>query len=121
MFSVKTVFKSPDHTPNLQAINKFTTILGVKVILSCFKQLPLKSTLIFELCHFSFGERLLFEVVGGFIFSFENTLDSRAAIASVKLDGNMKVVGGFIFSFGNPLDSHAAIVSVRLDGNMKVL
>ena len=57
-------------------------LLGVKVILSCFNQLPLNSTLIFELfIHHSFGERLLFAVVD-LIFSFDNPLNFYSTIVS---------------------------------------
>ena len=45
-----------------------------------FKELSSISTLIFKLNHFSFGERLLFAVVGGLIFSFYNSLDFQLAI-----------------------------------------
>ena len=56
-------------------MNKFTTFLVVKVILSCFKQLPLNSTLILELLiHLTFGERLLFAVTKGLNFSFESVI-----------------------------------------------
>ena len=44
----------------------------MKVTLSCLKQLPLNSTLISELYHFSFGKRLLLDVVGGIIVLFGN-------------------------------------------------
>ena len=66
-------------------------MFGVKVTLSCFKQLPLNYTLIFELCHFSFGERLLFDVVGGLIVSFENPLDCHATTVSLRPSGIVKV------------------------------
>ena len=45
------------------------TFLGVKDNFSYIKQVPLNPTLIFELYQFSFGERLLFAVGGGLIFS----------------------------------------------------
>ena len=58
-------------------------LLGVKVTLSCFNQLPLNSTLIFELfIHHSFGERLLSAVVGDRIFSFDNPLNFYSTIVS---------------------------------------
>ena len=48
-FKVKSVYKSRDHVSKSQAINKFTTIFGVKVALSsCFKQLPLICNLILQ-------------------------------------------------------------------------
>ena len=68
---MKLGFKSCGHLYSSQIINKFTTLSGVKVILSCFKQILLNPTL-FDLCYFCFGERLLFDVVGGLIFSFGN-------------------------------------------------
>ena len=55
-----------------KTINEFTRLFGVKVILSWFKQLPLTSTLIFELRYSSFSERLLFDVVDDLIFPFDN-------------------------------------------------
>ena len=80
-FRVKSAFKSFDHLSNLLTINKFTTLFGVKVTLSCFQQLPLNFNLILELfIHTSFGERLLFAVKGGVIFSFDNPLDFHSAI-----------------------------------------
>ena len=36
----------------------------------------------FELHHFSFGERLSFDVVGDLIFAFDNPLDAHATIVS---------------------------------------
>ena len=39
-------------------------LFGVKATLPCFKQPSLSSTIIFELHDFSFGERLLFDIVG---------------------------------------------------------
>ena len=57
-------------------------MLGVKVALSCFKQLPLNFNLIQELfIHTSLGERLLFAV-----YSFDNTLDSHSEIVSGRLE-----------------------------------
>ena len=72
-------------------MNKFTILFGVKVTLSCFKQIPLNSTLIFELSHFSFGERLVFDVVGGLIFSCDNLLDCHPTIVSVRAEDIAKV------------------------------
>ena len=72
-FRVKSTFKSCDHLSNSKTINKFTTLLGVKFTLSVFKQLLLNSTIIFELCHVRFGERLLFDVVEGDLFSHLTT------------------------------------------------
>ena len=44
--------------------------------LSCVKQLALNSTVIFEsLIHFSFGSRLLPDVVGYLMLSYDNRLD----------------------------------------------
>ena len=58
-FGVKTVFKPRDHASSSQRTNKFTTFLPVKVTLSCFKQLLLNLTLVFELLvPINFGERL---------------------------------------------------------------
>ena len=56
-----------------------------------FTQLPLNSTLIFELCHLSFGERILFDEVGGLIFSFDKPLDCHATIVSVRPVGVVEV------------------------------
>ena len=47
--------------------------------LSCFKQPLLSSTLILELCHFSFGEGLLIDVVGGLTFLFGIPLDCKVS------------------------------------------
>ena len=52
--------------------------------------LPLNFTLFFELCHFSFGERLLFAVVGGFVNSCDNPLDFYAIIISAWPAGIVK-------------------------------
>ena len=41
--------------------------------------------------HTGFGEKLLFDVKGGVIFSFDNTLDSHMEIASQK-PGNNEIV-----------------------------
>ena len=40
-FRVKSALKSLNHVSNSWQINNFTTFLGVKITLSCFKQLPL--------------------------------------------------------------------------------
>ena len=64
--SVNFVFTFLGHTSNLQSINKFITFLGLKNVLSYFKQLPLNSDATFELSvHFSFGARPLPGAVGG--------------------------------------------------------
>ena len=59
-------------------MNKFTSLFGAKVTLSCFKQFPLNSSgLILELfIHTSFGVRPLFAAKEG---SFDNPLDSHSA------------------------------------------
>ena len=65
-----------------QYIN-FTTLFGVKVANSCLKKLPVNLNLFPELfIHTSFGERLLFAVKGGSIFSFDNPLDFHSEIMS---------------------------------------
>ena len=46
---VKSVLKSLNHVSNSWQINNFTTFLGVKITLSCFKQLPLNLTVILNL------------------------------------------------------------------------
>ena len=73
--------------------------------MTCFKQLPFNSTLIFELfIHLIFGEKLLFAVVEGLIFSFDNRLDFHSTIESVRTDGIMKVlkIGSNIKKFCDP-------------------
>ena len=58
-FRVNSEFQSRENTPNSETIYKFTTFLGVKGTLSCFKQLPVNFTLIFELyIYANFRERL---------------------------------------------------------------
>ena len=60
--------------------------------MSCFKQLHLNYTHIFELLiHCSFVERLLFAAVGGLSFSFDNLLDSRSMTVFVRLADILKV------------------------------
>ena len=64
--------------------SRLTTFLRIKVTLPCFKELPLNSTLAFELCiHFGFGERPLVSVTTGLVFSFDNPLYSDFTIVSV--------------------------------------
>ena len=83
-------------------LNKFTTFLGVKLIWSYFKQLPLNYTLILKLYHFSFGET---QLVRGSIFSIDNPLDSHSTIVSVRPAGIVKVlkIGRNIKKFCDPL------------------
>ena len=58
---VKSVFKSRDHVSNSYTIKKFTTLLGVKGVLSCcLKQLCSNLNLILDLFHMGFGETLVF-------------------------------------------------------------
>ena len=45
----------------------------------------------FELCHFSFGKRLSFEVVGSFVLVFDKPLDSHTTIVSIRPAGIAKV------------------------------
>ena len=74
-------------------MNKFTTLLVGKVTFSCFKQLPLNSTLIFELfAHLSHGEKLLFGVIEGLIFSFDNPLGSHSTNVSEIPPGIVKIL-----------------------------
>ena len=81
-----------DHAYNSQTINKVTTFLGVKVILSCSKQLPISFTSIFELfIHINFGQSLLFAVIGSLLFSFDNLLDFHSTIVSVRPAGTVEV------------------------------
>ena len=54
-----------------------------KIFFVYFKQLPLTSPLILELCYFSFGEILSFAVTRGFVISFENALDFHTIFVSV--------------------------------------
>ena len=61
--------------------------------LSCFKQVPLKCSLILELFYnTSLGGSLLFAVIGGLIFSFENLLDFHSTIVSLKSAGIVKIL-----------------------------
>ena len=54
-----------------KTVNK-STIFGVKVTLSCFKQVSLNFTLVFEwFIDLIYGEALLIALRGGSIFSFE--------------------------------------------------
>ena len=77
---VNSAFKYFDHELNSQTIDKFTTMFGVNVTLSCFKLLTLNSNNILELLiQTSFGESILFAVKGGVIFSYENALGSHSA------------------------------------------
>ena len=55
--------------------------------MATFKWLPY-----FELCHFSFGETLLFVIAARLIYSFDHPLDSHAAIFSVIPPGIVKVL-----------------------------
>ena len=73
-FKVKSAFKSGDHVSNSKTIIKFLILLGVKVTLSCFKELTLDSALTFELYHLTFGERHLYAAIEGLIFFHLTTL-----------------------------------------------
>ena len=78
------MFKSFGHVSNSQAIKELTTFLGVNVTLSCFKPFSLNQTVIFELSiHLTFGERQLFGIIRGVIFSFDNPFDSYSMIIFV--------------------------------------
>ena len=62
-FRVKPIFKSRDYLSNSQTINKFTTLFGVKgVVSSYFKELPSNLNPSLELFHSIFGGRTLFTV-----------------------------------------------------------
>ena len=72
-------------------MNKFTTFLGLRFILPCFKQLVLNSSLYLELfIYLSFGERLWFAVIRDLIFVFENSSDSHSTDVTVKPAGILK-------------------------------
>ena len=58
----------------------------------CFKQPHLNSNFLLDLCHFSFGERPLFPVVGGFVISFDNPLGYHDTVVSVWLANIAKVL-----------------------------
>ena len=56
----------------------------MNIVLSCFKQLSLNSTVVYELrIHFTFGERLLSGAVGAFMLSPSNPLNFHPITVSV--------------------------------------
>ena len=68
-------------------------MLGVKITLSCFRQLPLNSNLILELfTHARLEERLWFDVKRGLFFSFDNPLGSHWAFVFGRTKNIVKVV-----------------------------
>ena len=58
----------------------------------CFKGHTFNYTLIFELCYFSFGERLLFAVLWGHVFPFDNPVDSHAVAVSERPGSVVKML-----------------------------
>ena len=60
-----------------------TIALWVYVILSCFKQLPLNSTLVLVPRKFNKGLRILLDLAGGLILSSDSALDFHSTIWQV--------------------------------------
>ena len=62
----------------------WSTFFVVKGTFFYFKQLPSNSSLNFELHYLNFEEKLLLNVVGGLILSFDSPLDCYAMTVSVR-------------------------------------
>ena len=80
--------------------NKFTTVLWVKVALSCFKQVSLNFTANFALwIHCNLGARLLTGLVGNLMISSDNPSELRAIFVNLLNTGVVKhpVVSGILF------------------------
>ena len=75
-------------------MKKLTTFLWARhLALSCFKQLPLTSRVIFELwIHLSFGTRVIPGVLVSSILSSDKPLDFHATTVSVTQVGILKVL-----------------------------